>query len=367
MDPEERKKLIEAIKAAIAEDNGPLAARLDALEQTLAGLGDRPSLHRNGGPDPFAGEAFLARVKALHDGALNTGKIPLGIALKAVKALVSGDPNESPSTTYPTQPERGPTIPPTQRPLMLLDMLTPIPVSSNTYEHVQISRTNNAAVQQGEGVAKAETEINTALVTCKIATVAHHTTASRQVLSDNVQLIDILRQVLALDCLDKLERLILNGNGTTDEILGLIEQAIVLDVTETHPADRISEASAMMWDSGYVASALVVNPLDWHTIRTERASGDGQYVAGGWANPAAPTVWSVPLVQTPSIALGSALLVDTSRVRLLDREQASVMISTEHESNFTKNLATLLGELRAGVAVYDTSGLGVIDLGTASP
>lgn len=34
-------------------------------------------------------------------------------------------------------------------------------------------------------------------------------------------------------------------------------------------------------DDGYVASALIVNPFDWHTIRTERAeSGDGQYVAG---------------------------------------------------------------------------------------
>ena len=90
--------------------------------------------------------------------------------------------------------------------------------------------------------------------------------------------------------------------------------------------------------------------------RRSGAGQDGQYVAGGGSNPSSPSVWDVPVVRTPSIAEGDALLVDTSRVRILDREQATVMISIEDRDNFVKNLVTM--EMRGAVACYDEGGMG---------
>ena len=51
------------------------------------------------------------------------------------------------------------------------------------------------------------------------------------------------------------------------------------------------------------------------------------------------------------------------RVTILDRQQVSVMVSMHHADNFTKNLLTILGELRGGLAVYDTGGVGLVDIG----
>jgi hypothetical protein len=64
--------------------------------------------------------------------------------------------------------------------------------------------------------------------------------------------------------------------------------------------------------------------------------------------------------------VNQALVIDVQKVRLLDREQPSVLISSEHGDNFTKNLVTILSELRAGLAIYDSGAVGLIELPTES-
>src|SRR5690606_20240857 len=98
------------------------------------------------------------------------------------------------------------------------------PVSADSYEFVQMTRVSNAGVQQNEGDQKPETEFDASLETAKIATIAHWTQASRQVLADNSQLREMLARILAVDVVAKYENLLLNGNGTTDKIRGLIPQ-----------------------------------------------------------------------------------------------------------------------------------------------
>jgi len=53
-----------------------------------------------------------------------------------------------------------------------------------------------------------------------------------------------------------------------------------------------------------------------------------------------------------------------ARVQVLDREQVTVLVSSEHSDNFTKNLLTILAELRASVALVDSGGVGLLEFGT---
>jgi HK97 family phage major capsid protein len=188
--------------------------------------------------------------------------------------------------------------------------------------------------------------------------------ASRQVLADNAQLSSLLASVLSIDVVAKYENLLLNGNGTTDKIEGLVGQASIFSHTAGPKADRLSEAIADMWTNGFVASAIVLHPNDWSFFERERAdAGDGQYIAGGgWANPAAPSMWRVPVARAASLAEGNALVLDTRFVTMLDRQQVSTAVSTEDRDNFIKNLVTMLAEMRGGLAVYNTGALRLIDL-----
>lgn len=374
MDETERQKLVAGIKAAIEDQNKPiqtrmaelekLAPRLMELEQKYAGTG---SMHPHGvlgvGPDPFANESFTSRVKAVNEGQPTSGRILLpGMRLKALKALVSGPGIDSPSSVVATPAQRGPMVGPVVRPLTLIDVLPSIPVTSNKFEHVRITRTNNADVQENEGDQKPESSFESELLTASIATIAHWTQASRQVLADNPQLTNILRNILSLDALDKFETELLLGDGTDGHILGLIPQAITLATDEPLAPDAISQGLAIMFTNGYIANAVALHPKTWHEIRTMKGDGDGQYLVGSWANPAAPNIWNTPVVQNSAVPQGNALLIDSTRLTVLDREQVQVMVSTEDRDNFVKNLVTLLAELRGGLAVYDTGGLGYVDL-----
>lgn len=375
MDPQEKQALIAAIKESIGErlkaagindDNflAGIAGRLADLEQKYAEFGGRaPAIRGLGMADPFAADSFKNRVKLVTDGQPSSGKIHLpNVGIKHLKALVTLPSGGT--SGFPTQAERGPTLPPVIPPLSLVDVLPSTPVSSDSYEFVQLTRASNAGVQQNEGDQKPETEFDANLETAKIATIAHWTQASKQVLADNSQLREMLARILAVDVVAKYENLLLNGNGTTDKIRGLIPQATPFAHTKAHKPDRISECLAAMWASGYVGTVVVMNPFDWSDFETERAdSGDGQYIAGGgWANPAAPTVWRTPVARAAGLAQGSALVIDTRRVTMLDREQAQTMISNEDRDNFVKNLVTLLAEMRGGLAVYDTQAVQLVDL-----
>ncbi|MNG24993.1 hypothetical protein D3C84_1097850 [compost metagenome] len=47
---------------------------------------------------------------------------------------------------------------------------------------------------------------------------------------------------------------------------------------------------------------------------------------------------------------------------VLDRESVEVEASRHHGDNFTRNLVTLLAELRAGLAVFAPSAVRLLDL-----
>lgn len=73
-------------------------------------------------------------------------------------------------------------------------------------------------------------------------------------------------------------------------------------------------------------------------------------------------MWRTPVARAAGLAQGSALVIDTRRVTMLDREQAQTMISNEDRDNLIKNLVTLLAEMRGGLAVYDTQAVQLVDL-----
>src|SRR3546814_11572627 len=93
-----------------------------------------------------------------------------------------------------------------------------------------------------------------------------------------------------------------------------------------------------------------MHPNTWHEIRSERTATEGDYVAGGWNNPAPPNVWGVPVVTNAAMAEGDVLVLDPQQVLILDRMQATAEFGYVND-DFTKNVVTLRAELRAGLPV----------------
>jgi HK97 family phage major capsid protein len=58
------------------------------------------------------------------------------------------------------------------------------------------------------------------------------------------------------------------------------------------------------------------------------------------------TLWGVPVITTPLIAAGTALVGDFKQAILWAREGVTVTASTEHADFFIKNLVAVLAEGR---------------------
>src|ERR1044071_7821932 len=84
----------------------------------------------------------------------------------------------------------------------------------------------------------------------------------------------------------------LRAASSRSQILGLLPQAMPIAITAMAPADAISAALAIMTNSGYSNLVVLMNPLKWHELRTERVDGGaGVYLVGSWLQPAPPSMW----------------------------------------------------------------------------
>ena len=339
---------------------GALRARLDAIEQIV---GEGQVRHAPAGAaSAFKGLLENSRLADYRAGAMSTGRIELaGLRLKTV---VTGSPGDSPGDgTVPTRPDRGVLVAQPMRPLTLLDALPVIPVSSSVYEYVPLE-IGEAGIQENEGAEKTAAAVGASLETAPIVTVAVHQTFSNQVLSDNVALGEAVRRIFTYRVRAKLERMIVTGQGVagTDPIRGIQAFGTALVVSETEPADRVAEGVSLLDEAGYVPRVVAMSPRTWNRIRVERAvGGSGTYLGGSWASPAAAQLWGLPVVTVPSMDLGTVAIVDPNACAVLDREIPSVAVSREHGENFTKNLSTVLCEMRAGFVLLDAGGVGVIE------
>lgn len=251
----------------------------------------------------------------------------------------------------------------------LLRMLPTIPMTlGNELEFPRLEddedgELREAEYQGTEGASKKESSFASQMVSFYINTIAHWKRVSKQVLSDVPLLRGQLTSLLTYGVLKKLERELVTGDGVGRRIRGLATAATAFTGTKTG-VDAIGECAATLATAGWNPDLVVLHPLDYFGFASERAeAGDGQYVAGGgWAAPAETGVWGLSKALTPFLTQGTALVLDSSQVSILDRMNATLVVEQGGHENTIKNLVTLLAELRAGLAIFSPAAIRSVDV-----
>lgn len=350
------KSMANVARAGGAADE--ISARLQHVEQVVAGAQSR-------GEGAFVGvEVPSIGAMMVQDAGENSGFQALkewnsgSFRMKregGIRAILTNlGAGGSDSSSMPVQSDRWPMRGPLLRPLRLVDVLPSRPVTSLSIEYVQLNTTGGADYQEQEGEEKAEVDFSGTMKTASVATIAAHTTASKQVLSDNSSLTQTIDNVMRHKVLDKLERELVSGPGGQGKIEGLmLQSASIVPTIATEPVDAIGEVITRLSNSGYSPNLVVMNPMDWFRIQLKKTPTEGEYVFGSPISPQAPGLWNTQFVLCNVLAEGTALVMDTSYVTVLDREQPNVLLSNSHKDYFTRNLVLVLGELRAGLEVAD--------------
>lgn len=243
------------------------------------------------------------------------------------------------------------------RPLTIRSLLDQGTTDSNLIEWIrELVFTNNADVVS-EGTLKPESNITYDLKQTPVVTIAHWIRASKQVLADFKQLQSLINGRLRWGLKIKEEDQILYGDGTSGNLLGLVPQATAYN-TALNDADGsdtmidvIRHAMLQVRLAFYPASGAVLNPVDWHYLELTKDNENRYLIASPTAR-TPPFLWGIPIVESDGMAKGN-FLVGAFRLAatLFDREEAAILVSTEDQDNFVKNLVTVLCEERLALAV----------------
>ena len=195
-----------------------------------------------------------------------------------------------------------------------------------------------------------------------VRTLAHWEAAHRNVLADEPQLRSIIDNELLYGLRLLEDSQILNGDGTGENLKGVLQTSGIQTYDHTAlgaaatpddtKADALRRAATLSFLAYYEPSGIVMHPNDWEDIELTK-DVNGQYlVAVSVAMGGEPRVWRMPVVETPAIAEGTALVgAFGTGAQLYDREDASIRISEQHSDFFIRNAIVILAEQRLALAV----------------
>lgn len=244
-----------------------------------------------------------------------------------------------------------------QRRMTVRDLITPGTMDGNALEYVKETGFTNNAGTVAEGAKKPESTMKFDLVSTTAKVIAHFVKASRQILSDASQLSSTIDGRLRYGLAFKEEQQLLNGDGTGQNLLGIIPQASAFLApfdpagTETN-IDNIRLAMLQAFLAEYPATGHVMNPVDWARIELLKDT-TGRYIIGNPQGSIGATLWNLPVVETQAIPVDKFLTgAFKLGAQVFDRWQARVEVATENEDDFVKNMVTILAEERLALAVY---------------
>lgn len=226
--------------------------------------------------------------------------------------------------------------------------------------YMEETTTTNAAAAVAEGGTKPESALAFTQRTDPVQKIATWLPVTDELLADEPAMRSYiearLRVFLALEEEDQL----LNGDGTPPNISGFFDrtgtqtytQGSGADPTETI-MDAFYHAMVLVQVNAFLdASAGIINPLDWETVRIAKTS-EGAYIWGHPSEPGPDRMWGLPIVRTTALAQGSALVgaFDTAS-QMFRRSEVAFAVSDQHSDYFVKNQLAVRVEERFALAVY---------------
>lgn len=311
-----------------------------------------------------------AQVSRLAQSSIPAGRVPLGevISREALAASLGGGPNAATvvGTTNMRRGEFAGIVPQVRRPLHVLDLIPTDTMDGKSVPYTVEGGSLDSAAEQVEGQRKAEGALALTDAEAVAQTIAAYVKVLKQTLADSAGLQTAIADRLRYVVLRRLEKQVLAGDGTGSNILGILNTpgigAVSYDA-DTLPADLVLAGITSVLAADAVPSAVLVNPADWGTMIVAKALGDGHYYSGGPFNLTPQMIWGVPLIASTAVTAGTVLVGDFALgAKLFIREGVQVLLSDADGEDFTENVWTLLGEMRAALAVFRPVAFCTVDI-----
>ena len=369
-DIREIKSLVESLEAMRDADqwaSEPQASVAQASAYATSELQDAIQQVRN----ETIGESFLASAEfksLLASGSANM-PAPFKSSGYSVKDVYSALPSGTPGSFGTIQ--RDAIVIPPRRTKRVRDLFPSRTTTAAIIEYFRMTGfTNNAAAvaeRSSDGstfAAKQQSSFTFVGEQAPVRTLAHWEAAHRNVLADEPQLRSIIDNELMYGLRLQEDAQILSGSGTGENLTGILNTTGIQTynwssgaysatpgLSDTK-ADALRRAATLSFLAYYEPTGVVLHPNDWEDIELSK-DGNGAYVvAVSVALGGEQRLWRIPVVDTPAIAEGTALVgAFGTGAQIYDRESPSIRISEQHSDFFVRNAIVILAEQRLALAV----------------
>lgn len=243
-----------------------------------------------------------------------------------------------------------------QRPLRVRDLLAPGRTASNLIQYFRETLFTNNAAPVAEGTLKPESNLTFEQRDAKVIKLAHWIKASTEILDDAPALQSTIDQRLryGLDFVEDLQ--LLMGSGTGNNLAGIYTTAQAyaapFAVTGATAIDILRLAFLQGELALLPADAAVLHPSSWARIELTKDT-QGRYLIGNPQGSLQPTLWGRRIVTTLAMPDQQFLAGNFRQsAQIFDREDANVVVSTENQDDFIKNMVTIMAEERLALADY---------------
>ena len=348
----------EQLSAQMKADADSAMSDLNELKGQVGELAQKLARAPGGDPDQARslGQRFVEDdgFKSWADGRPRQGKSDM-----AVKATITTATTDAAgSVGAATERTRLPGIQelPRQR-LVVRDLITQGRIDNAALEYIRETGFTNNAAPVAEGAKKPGSDVKMDLVSTSARVIAHWMKVSKQALSDVSQLRSHIDNRLLYGLALVEERQILHGDGTGQNLHGIVPQASGYAVPAGLPAaglsviDTLRIAALQAVLAEYPATGHVLNPIDWAAIELTKDE-IGRHIIGQPQGNAPASLWRLPVVETQAIAQGKFLTgAFQMGTEVFDLWDSRIEVGFEND-DFTRNLVTILAEERIALAVY---------------
>jgi HK97 family phage major capsid protein len=369
----ESKKQFEQISKDITEKFGKYdelvkkqQEHLDALETKYKkGELERPEAHKSF--DQHLEEAFKTKQSDLQQ--LKSRQVnSVNFDIKAAGTMLIGT-NYTGSvglTTWDSEWTR-----PARRSPYIRQLVTNRRINSLYVAYAEMKNRDGGAGMVAEGAAKPQTDFDIVEATKKVEKVAHWIKTSKEALDDIVGLRSEINTELVEGINLKLDEQILAGDGVTPNLTGILTYLtsalsvvgtpFALGVDTPNNYDVLMVAAATVQANFFNPNYAIVHPLDLASMQMVK-DANGQYVLPPFSTAEGTVIAGLRVVANQGMTLGNFLVGDFSKDVLAIREEINIQVGYVND-DFTKNLVTILAEMRA-VNYIKSNNLGAFVRGT---
>jgi HK97 family phage major capsid protein len=252
-----------------------------------------------------------------------------------------------------------------RRRIRLLDLIPSAPMQGRSFDYTREAGSFDTAFETAEGEVKppGDLDLQDAQVVAK--TIAHWMKLRRQQLADVPALGQVVQTRLSYGVLRRVENQLVAGDGTGENLLGLIHSGIpVVDYLADVPlADLALSGIVDVLAANASPDAVVLNPADYGQMLAAKATGSGERLDsnGAFSTPG-DTIWGLPAIVSTVLPAGQALVGDFGLgATLFVREGVNVRASDSDQDDFVRNRVTLLGEGRFGLAIWQLAAFALVN------